>query len=156
MTGSLLAVDVGLRSGLACFDADGRLRWYRSKNFGRVDRLRRHVFRLYAEIPDLARVGLEGGGPLAEVWASAARRRGLEVVRVVAEEWREVFLPPRERTSGERAKRFADGKARRIIESSGAPRPTSLRHDAAEAILVGAYLLLRSGIDPAEPGARDP
>ncbi|MEN9933480.1 MAG: hypothetical protein RLZZ387_59, partial [Chloroflexota bacterium] len=30
---TLLAVDVGLRAGLALFDQDGRLRWYRSHNF---------------------------------------------------------------------------------------------------------------------------
>jgi hypothetical protein len=37
------------------------------------------------------------------------------------------------------AKRTAAEVARRIIEWSGAPRPTSLRHDAAEAILIGLW-----------------
>jgi hypothetical protein len=34
-------VDLGLRSGLALFGSDGRLRWYRSQNFGSQSRLKR-------------------------------------------------------------------------------------------------------------------
>ena len=43
-----------------------------------------------------------------------------------------------------RAKRGADGVARRVIEWSNAPRPTSLRHDAAEAILIGLWGVLQA------------
>ena len=32
-----------------------------------------------------------------------------------------------------------------MIEWSGAPRPTSLRHDAAEAILIGLWAALEAG-----------
>ena len=35
--------------------------------------------------------------------------------------------------------------ARQVIEWSGARRPTSLRHDAAEAILVGLWAVLQEG-----------
>ena len=37
----LLAVDLGLRTGLAAFGDDGRLRWYRSQHFGSTASLRR-------------------------------------------------------------------------------------------------------------------
>ena len=52
------------------------------------------------------------------------------------------LLRPRQRAE---AKRWADAGARRVIEWSGAPRPTSLRHDAAEAILVGLHAVLELG-----------
>jgi hypothetical protein len=48
-------------------------------------------------------------------------------------------LPPSARRSGEDAKAAAEKLARDLIERSGAKRPTSLRHDAAEAILVGVW-----------------
>ncbi|MFP2902614.1 hypothetical protein ACLEQD_40940, partial [Corallococcus sp. 4LFB] len=47
--------------------------------------------------------------------------------------------------SGALAKDAADGLARRVIDWSHAPRPTSLRHDAAEAILLGLWGALEVG-----------
>jgi hypothetical protein len=138
----LLAVDFGLRTGLAAFGPDGRLRWYRSQHFGSTARLRRGVPALLDGVSHLV---VEGGGSLARVWADEAAARGVEVRWVSAETWRAAFLYPREQRSGERAKRTADELARRVIEWSTAPRPTSLRHDAAEAILVGLWGVLELG-----------
>jgi hypothetical protein len=59
--------------------------------------------------------------------------------------WRSVFLLPREQRSAADAKRVAARLARVVIAWSGAPRPTSLRHDAAEAILVGLWGVLSAG-----------
>ena len=64
-------------------------------------------------------------------------------MRVAAEEWRGVLLRESQQRSGKQAKREADDLARRVIDSSGASRPTSLRHDTSEAILVG-YWAVRS------------
>jgi len=72
---------------------------------------------------------------------------------VSAEEWRSLFLLPREQRSGEQAKRVADTIARRVVEWSDAPRPTSLRHDAAEAILIGLWGVMRVGWLTRVPGA---
>jgi hypothetical protein len=88
---------------------------------------------------------IEGGGALASIWADQAEDRHVEVRHVTAEDWRGVFLYPREQRSGEQAKRVADELARRVIEWSGARRPTSLRHDAAEAILIGLWGVLELG-----------
>lgn len=88
---------------------------------------------------------LEGGGPVADVWEREAARRGLPVLRVAAEDWRERLLYAREQRSGPQAKGAADGLARKVIDWSGAARPTSLRHDAAEAILLGLWALLEVG-----------
>jgi len=137
--GSLLAVDLGLRTGLALYGQSGRLIWYRSKNFGSRDRLRRGANAVLVGIQDLAWLVLEGDRALAEIWERETKGREVSVRRVSAEEWRGKLLYPREQSSGPRAKQSADDLARKIIEWSGAPRPTSLRHDAAEAIALGLW-----------------
>ncbi|RKH15232.1 hypothetical protein D7V97_00725 [Corallococcus sp. CA053C] len=142
---ALLAVDLGLRSGLARFGADGRLHWYRSQNFGTHARLKRAVPAVIHDASPLAWLVLEGGGPIADVWEREASRRALPVLRVAAEDWRSRLLYAREQRSGPQAKDAADGLARRVIEWSRAPRPTSLRHDAAEAILLGLWAALEVG-----------
>lgn len=141
----LLAVDLGVRTGLACFGDDGRLRWYRSTNFGSTARLRRGVVGVLAQVSDLARLALEGRGEIADIWTRTAEKRGVAVQCISAETWRQALLHPRQQRSGEDAKRHADELARRVIEWSGAPRPTSLRHDAAEAILLGLWAVCDCG-----------
>ncbi len=141
----LLAVDLGLRSGLALFGTDGRLRWYRSQNFGSQSRLKRAVPAVLHSAGPLAWLVLEGGGPIADVWEREAARRALPVLVVSAQDWRARLLYAREQRSGSLAKDAADGLARRVIEWSDAPRPTSLRHDAAEAILLGLWASLEVG-----------
>ena len=153
--GTLLAVDLGLRTGLALYGADGRLVWYRSQNFGSSARLRRGVHGLLHDNPELERLVLEGGGPLADIWEREAGKRGVEVRRIAAEVWRRRLFYAREQRSGAQAKHNADPFARRVIEWSGAARPTSLRHDAAEAILVGFWGVLDAGwLDEVPPELR--
>jgi hypothetical protein len=142
---SLLAVDLGLRTGLAAWDAETGLRWYRSQNFGTPARLRRAVSGILSDVPGLERVVVEGGGPLAEIWEREAERRRLRVRRIAAETWRTRLLLPREQRTGARAKGHADEVARRVIEWSSASRPTSLRHDAAEAVLIALWGALDAG-----------
>lgn len=142
---ALLAVDLGLRTGLALYGGDGRLRWYRSQNFGTNARLRRGAFGVLKDVPGVEHLVLEGGGTLADLWAKEGERRGLRVRVVDAETWRRALLYPRERRSGAEAKAAADGLARQVIAWSGAARPTSLRHDAAEAILVGLWGVVKAG-----------
>ena len=148
--GDLLAVDLGVRTGLARYGPDGRLQWYRSHNFGSAARLRRAVPALLDGVQHLV---VEGGGALARGWASEAEARGIEVRWVSAETWRTAFMYPRDQRSGEVAKRRADELARGVIAWSGARRPTSLRHDAAEAVLIGLWGVLQLGwLDRPPPG----
>ena len=142
---TLLAVDLGLKTGLAVFGADGRLQRYRSTNFGSVSRLRRGIPGVLNGVPDLRWLVAEGDRRLFEIWQKEAGRRGAVARLVAAEEWRAALLLGREQRSGADAKRHADTLARSMIEWSGAPRPTSLRHDAAEAILIGAWGALQLG-----------
>jgi len=136
----LLAVDLGLRTGLAVYGPDGRLKSYRSKHFASNRELRRGVSTIVSECPPLAWIWLEGGGDLALIWEKQARYRGIRFHQLQAEDWRRGLMLPRQQRSGDVAKREADGLARRVIEWSGAPRPKGrLKHDAAEAILIGLH-----------------
>jgi hypothetical protein len=144
---TLLAVDLGLRTGLALYHGDGRLAWYRSQHFGTRDALRRGVHGLLDSLKaeKLERLVLEGGGPIAEIWAKEGARRGLSCRQIAAEDWRKVLFLDDFPTETEQAKRRADLVARRVIEWSKAARPSSLTHDAAEAILIGRWGVLDAG-----------
>lgn len=107
--------------------------------------MRRGVASIFAEIPDLAWLVLEGGGQLESGWLREAERQGIQTRQISAETWRTTLLHPRQRRSGSTAKANADRLARAVIEWSDAPRPTTLRHDAAEAILVGLWGVLALG-----------
>ena len=142
----LLAVDLGLRTGLALYGRDGRLVSYRSQNLGTRARLRRAAGSVLGDHAGVERLVLEGGGDIAEIWVRAGERAGLSVRVVDAGTWRRALLLPREQRSGADAKAAADGLARAVIEWSGAPRPKgALRHDAAEAIAVGLWGVVRAG-----------
>ena len=142
----LLAVDLGLRTGLAWFDRAGRLTAYRSRHFGSLTQLRPAI-RSWLTDADAAPswLVLEGGGPIADAWTSEADRHAIDTVRVAARDWRADLLLPREQRDGRSAKHHADRRARQVIEWSAAPKPTSLRHDAAEAILLGLWATLHLG-----------
>lgn len=142
---TLLAVDLGLRSGLAVYRNDGRLLWYRSTNFGSIRRLKQAVPGILDGIDNLQAVVLEGGGQLAEPWQRECLRRSFACQVVAAETWRRRLLIPRRQQGAQLAKQNAGELARAVIECLAVRRPTSLRHDAAEAVLVGLDALIRFG-----------
>lgn len=152
----MLAIDLGLRCGWAAFDGDGRLVSYGSRHFGSRASLRKAIPQILGGYPSLSLLVVEGGGDLFVPWEKEATRRGVAVQQVWGEDWRKSILLPWQRRTGKDAKAAADGVAREVIERSGAKRPTSLRHDAAEAILVGAWATsLRSPTDGPRPGDTD-
>ena len=143
---SLLAVDMGLRTGLALYGQDGRLIWYRSTNFGSVPRLRRAIPNLLAGLPNPTHLVLEGGGKMARIWEREAGLRYIDYWCISAETWRERLLLPRQQRNRFMAKHFATGVARSIIDWSGAPKPmVPLENDTAEAILIGLWGVLNVG-----------
>jgi len=142
---SLLAVDLGLKTGLALYGEDGKLRWYRSKNFGTTARLKRAVYGILKEIPGLAMLVIEGGGGIAEIWEHEAQKQGIAVRRITAEDWRKTILFSREQRTGAMAKERAAWLADAVIAWSGLRRPTAPRHDAAEAILIGIWGVIEQG-----------
>lgn len=147
----LLAVDVGLRLGLAWYAGDGRLTACQSRHVASAGLLRRRAGVLLRSEPGLTHLALEGGGPLAEIWEREAAKVGLPVLQIPAERWRERLLYAREQRHGEDAKRHAQAMARRVLAWSGVSGCTSLRHDAAEAILTGLWAVLELGWLPELP-----
>ena len=142
---SLLAVDLGVRTGLALFDGGGKLLWYRSTNFGSAARLKAGIPGLLRSISGLSVVVLEGGGDLGRIWTRETGKLGIRTFTINAEEWRREMLYERHRRTGADAKARALRVSRNVIRWSGAPRPTSLRHDAAEAILIGFWGVVKLG-----------
>jgi len=150
---TLLAVDLGLRTGLAVFASDGRLLRYRSTHFPNIGALKRALPRVLQEAPGLTCLVCEGDRHLASIWANRLRPT-TELVWLSAHDWRPALLTPSEQRDGPTAKDAADTKARATIIASGLSRPTSLRHDAAEAILIGVWGCLRLGWLTAPPWAK--
>lgn len=141
----LLSVDLGVKTGFAVYNKEGKLLSYRSQNFGSQSRLRRGAWSLLKTYPDLEVLVTEGDRKLAELWGKPARQRELTHLHTYAEAWRKVLLDPRKHRNGPDAKKNADTLARHVIEWSDAKRATSLRHDAAEAILLGLWGVLEMG-----------
>lgn len=135
----MLAIDLGLRSGIAAFGPEGCVLRYRSTNFGSRGRLRSAAWRVLMRNAGLDEVVLEGDRNLASIWERAAQKQGLVVTQVSPETWRERLIKPSDRRSGQDAKESAGELARRYIDFCRLAAPTSLRHDAAEAICIGLW-----------------
>jgi len=141
----LLAVDLGVKTGLSLYSSDGRLLWFRSHNFGNASRLRKAVPKFLSEDEELRYLVVEGGGPLAKIWTLEAERRNLEVVGVMAEEWRRIMMFDREQRKGTIAKSNALVYAYRVIDKLADHKATSLNYDAAESILIGLWGMMKVG-----------
>jgi hypothetical protein len=125
MTGvrpTVLAVDLGLRTGLALFDGLRRVVWFKSQNMGSVPRLRRAIPLVLASCQGLTHVVVEGDRHLGELWQKDAERRGAAFLMVAPETWRAALFLSREQRTGPLAKRTAGGKALEIVEDSITPR----------------------------------
>ena len=100
---------------------------------------------MLTSIPDLKFIVLEGDKGLASIWEREAVHCNIPTRQINAEQWRQKLLYAREQKSGPKAKLNADYLARKVIKWSGLPGPTSLRHDAAEAIMIGLWGVLDLG-----------
>jgi len=142
-----VGVDLGLATGIAVYNRDGRLESVRSRHFQSRDALRAAAGAILDEIPHVQSVILEGGGELAEVWQRAAAHRGIHLRVVQAHEWRSRFFYPREHRSGPEAKEHAVKMAAQVLAWSGTKGVSgaSLGHDAAEAIMVGLFGVHEAG-----------
>jgi hypothetical protein len=135
----LLAVDLGVKTGLALFNEEGMLIWYRSHNYGNKNRLKKHIPDIINAIPSLSVIVIEGGGDIAELWKDKAKKHRTEVVQIFAEDWRKDLFYDRQFRKGEIAKQNAIQMANKIITESGLKRQKTSMHDTAEAILIGLW-----------------
>ncbi len=147
----LLAIDLGVRTGLALFNSDCKLEWYRSQNYGNKERLSRDVYSILKNIPELRLIIIEGGGPLFKIWKKEAIRLDIELRQVQAHEWRKDMLYKREQRNKKMAKQHAIQYASKVIEKLSATKPVSLTDDVAEAILTGYWVLKKEDWCANEP-----
>ncbi len=145
MSETLLAVDLGLRTGFALYGDPGCLLRFGSSHFPTRSALRSAAHALISQAGDLRWLVAEGPQDLARSWMREAHRRGARTLLVSAEDWRPALLLPRERRSGREAKARAESLARDLIRASNLPCPTPPDHDAAEAILLGAWAIRHLG-----------
>lgn len=146
----LLAVDIGVRTGLARLNAQGEVVWCRSHNLGNVSRLKRAVQAILSQERGLTWLVLEGGGRLAEIWVHAGQSRGLHVHQCHAQDWRAEMLLPRQCRDGRQAKASARRLAEAALARMGRPHRTPLDSDAAEAVLLGIWAVRHLGLVPKE------
>jgi len=142
---TLLAIDAGVKIGLALYSRPANLIWYRSHNMGSVNSLRKAAAHLIHAKEGLSVIVIEGGGPVAEAWKKEALRCGLQVIMTDAGEWRKEMLYQREYRNSDLAKQTAIALSRQIIEKSEAPSMNFPKHDAAEAILIGLWGCKKAG-----------
>lgn len=142
-----VGVDLGLATGIAIYNRDGRLESVRTRHFQSRDALRAAAGAILDEIQHVHSVILEGGGELAEAWQRAAVHRGIHLRVVQASDWRSRFFYPREHRSGPEAKAHALKMAAQVVEWSAAKGVAggSLSHDAAEAVMVGLFGVHEAG-----------
>ena len=152
----LVAVDLGVRTGIAVFGGDGRLVSVGSRNLGSRGRLRQVATALRRELERVDALVLEGDRSLAPAWRGVFEPRGTEVVLVEAERWRRALLHPRERRDARTAKASAQGLADIAVSALSAHPVGRLRHDAAEAVLIGVWGLRELGWIDAWPDGLDP
>ncbi len=150
--GGVLAVDLGLRLGLALWDDQGALHWARSQHFGSRDAMRRGAWAIIRDAGPLTALALEGDRALGEVWERAARKQWPQVIvlKTGARGWREAMMTPSQLSlTSAKLKALAGQLAREAWRDHGASKgPTALRHDAAEAVLLGLWALRQLAIAP--------
>jgi len=140
----LLAIDLGVKAGLAMYSSGGKLLWYRSQNYGSKSRLKIAIPNLLAE-ENLRYLVIEGGGPLLKMWKQEVERKNIEIITTMADDWRKDILLNREQRSGKDAKQNAITYAHQVINHMAENRATSLTDDAAEAILIGLWGMMKVG-----------
>lgn len=142
---NILAVDLGVKTGMAVFTPEGRLRWYGSRNYGSKNSLRNDIPRLLQQYGPLRRLVLEGGGALYEVWNKEAQRGQIPVTAFHADYWRELLFGSDYLMHTDKAKDKAVEMAERVINQLGVHRFSNPVHHAAEAILAGLCFLYEEG-----------
>ena len=164
----LMAVDLGLKSGISLFNSDGNLLRYEQFLFGRTN-LRKTFEDIIQKWEDevttddedendpwkITHIAIEGGDvEILDKWAEAAPNQS--ILRVSPEEWRSELLSKKEGQNGSTAKEASRLIARQIVGDFGLMEdhvgkfPT----DVAESVCLGMYVSRRLGWIEREPAVR--
>ena len=133
----LLSIDLGLRFGWSCFDQKTRLIAYGSHHCGQANKLGNIAYSVMKVLPSNSVVLVEGNSELYKHWQRNAQKFQIPIIQVYAEGWRHDCLSQKEQVDGKRAKEAAIRIAKTLIKSQSGQGSHSLRHDAAEACLMG-------------------
>mmetsp|Transcript_26850 Transcript_26850/g.57928 ORF Transcript_26850/g.57928 Transcript_26850/m.57928 type:complete len:1005 (+) Transcript_26850:131-3145(+) len=170
----LMAVDLGLKSGVSLFDSRGNLLRYQQFLFDRESLQQDfediiHQWETEAFDPDgkeqnngnnnspskITHIAIEGGDTgLLDTWAQAAPNHS--ILRVSPEEWRSELLSKKESQNGGTAKEASRLIARQVVADFG----TMDQHvgkfptDVAESVCLGMYVARRLGWIEREPAVR--
>jgi hypothetical protein len=102
--------------------------------------LKAAVPRVLERCTPLAAVVVEGDRLHADIWERGAALFGAPLLRVAPETWRKTQLLPREQRHGADAKKASLRRALDVIDACGGQKPkTPMKHDVAEAILLGMH-----------------
>lgn len=142
---SLLAVDLGLRSGIAAYDCEGRLTAFGVQAYRSREAMRRGAGKTVAEHGQLEWLVSYGCPTQAAVWERSAMRQGVRVQRVDGETWRQALAVNDAPRNSAENNRHVVRLARRIIDWAQMPQPVVLPTDAAEAICVGLWAVHQLG-----------
>lgn len=142
---TLLAIDLGVKTGWASYSLTGNLLDYGSHNYGNASRLKKAVYPMLTNFGGLRYLVIEGGGKLTKYWVNVARQLDIEVIQTHAHNWRKDLFKKKDITNTKHMKQHAEEKAREIIERAELSQPKSMMHDAAEAIMIGYWACLQAG-----------
>jgi len=88
---------------------------------------------------------IEGGGPLRKIWDAQLEKRNIEIMHIMAEDWRHDLLFEREQRKGKIAKEKALFYAEKVIQNLAEKKIAALNVNAAEAIMIGVWGLKKLG-----------
>lgn len=146
-----LSVDLGIKTGLACWTSNGRLLWYRSQNYGSVKRLKGAIGSILGQFDEPGVLVLEGGGRISELWITMAVRTGWTIETLHAEEWRRNLINQSEWQFCTDLKKLSISYATLACQWGSQPVAGILNHNTAEAILAGLWILIKNGLSTRPP-----
>jgi hypothetical protein len=165
----LLAVDLGLRSGVSLFNNRGELVRYEQFHFER-ETLQDTAQQLVQEWEEdvnkesdgsdprpwrVTHLAIEGGDPVfRDAWSEATE--DMSLLFVPPEEWRGSLLLDKEKTSGKESKAAARLIARQVVTDFGVMslHDGTFKTDVAEAVVLGLYVARKLGWITREPAVR--
>jgi predicted phosphodiesterase len=166
----LLAVDLGLKSGVSLFNEDGELVRYEQFHFESPEQLELSAPELVQEweedansetaIGDMpwrvTHIAIEGADArLSDAWAAATEEES-SLLCISPQEWRGSLLTTKEKTSGANAKAAARLIARQVVADYGKMdlHDGKFKTDVAESVVMSLYVARKLGWITREPAVR--
>lgn len=153
----LMAVDLGLRTGVCLLDQQGRILQYAQFHYDTTDALCKGAEKLLKEWQEeynrvngayISHLAIEGSDPpVLDAWRTAASklRRPPAILYVRPEEWRSDMLSHADQQSGALAKEASERLAEALLHQQEQDSGGAVATDVAESILLGVHVARRLG-----------